>query len=142
MADILRKVTISSETLPPVGANNKYYFRFRMVSEDGNRASHWSPVLVTPGIDRSSVSGNGAISQIGNIVMSTWQYDAQMPGYDIFVKFDSDPYTYSGTTAVKNYSLIKELDSQSVSILVQAASQSRVVNAALTIWESEAYPLV
>ena len=142
MSDVIRKATIPADSLPPVGANNQYYFRYRIISEDGNRTSHWSPITVASGIDRSAISGIGAISQTGNIIMATWQYEAQIPGYDIFFKFDSDPYSFSGVTAVNNYSFIKKQDSTSVSIIVQAASQTKAVNPALTIWESGAHALV
>ena len=48
MADSgIKKVIIKSEDLPPLNSDQLgYYMRFRMVSEDRNRLSHWSPTYL------------------------------------------------------------------------------------------------
>ena len=148
MADILRKIVVPNELLPPVGAGNKHFFRYRIVSEDGNRTSHWSPIQTVSGADYTDVTMSGAVSQMGDIIMATWQVPYDFPSFDIFVKFDTDDYFYSGTTGVRNYSFIKSFPyttpntPTSVSVLVQVASQNRQLNSALVIWESDTYPLV
>lgn len=48
MADVgIKKTIIKSSELPPTLGNNemlKYNFRYRILSEDKNRFSHWSPI--------------------------------------------------------------------------------------------------
>lgn len=148
MADILRKIVVPNELLPPVGTGNKHFFRYRIVSEDGNRTSHWSPIQSTSGITYTTTSASGAVSQMGNIIMTTWQIGSDIPSFDIFVKFNTDDYFYSGTTNVRNYSLVKsfpyasESSPTSISVIVQVASQEKQINEDLVIWESDTYPLV
>ena len=45
MADAgIKKVIVQKKNLPSIsGTNNKYIIRYRIVSEDRNRTSHWSP---------------------------------------------------------------------------------------------------
>ena len=56
----IKRVTITEDTLPPVTItdNRMYYFlRYRIVSEDKNRQSHWSPIyriIAPPVSDRLS----------------------------------------------------------------------------------------
>jgi hypothetical protein len=58
VADVLKKAIILQNNLPPVNTQTEgYSVRYRIVSEDRNRSSHWSPIytvrpeyeLVTPG---------------------------------------------------------------------------------------------
>ena len=43
-----QKVIVPAESLPiiPTNINGQYYYlvRYRIVSEDNNRSSHWSPI--------------------------------------------------------------------------------------------------
>jgi hypothetical protein len=40
----IKKVTVPSQDLPNLGqGQTKYLVRFRFVSDDKNRVSHWSP---------------------------------------------------------------------------------------------------
>jgi hypothetical protein len=40
----VKKVTITKKELPPLTPNGEYLLRYRIISEDKNRTSHWSPI--------------------------------------------------------------------------------------------------
>jgi len=42
--DIIKQVKIPVKNIPAVGIDNKYLIRYRIVSDDKNRVSHWSPI--------------------------------------------------------------------------------------------------
>ena len=46
MAQVIKKSIVQRASLPPVsGESGSYILRFRIVSEDRNRTSHWSPLF-------------------------------------------------------------------------------------------------
>jgi len=58
MADVIKKAVVLENNLPPVNVQTEgHSVRYRIVSEDRNRSSHWSPIytvrpdyeLATPG---------------------------------------------------------------------------------------------
>lgn len=124
---------IPKNDLPPVESDNVYSVRFRVVSEDKNRTSHWSPVFVIESTTPVAVSGEVVVS--GPIVIAAWEDEENRPQYDVFVKFDSDPYIYHGTTPIHTYTFLNEASS-TVRVKVQIVGSAKTSNATLTIWES------
>lgn len=127
---------IPKNQLPPVQGDNTYSVRFRVISEDKNRVSHWSPIYIIDSTTPLAVDGTVVVS--GSAITAVWDDEEGRPSYDIFVKFDSGAYQYHGTTPIHTYSFLKAAAATStVRVAVQvagAAPQTR--NAALEIWES------
>ena len=90
MAEVIKKFTTSISDMPPINSINEgYSIRYRVISSDKNRISHWSPVyLVQP--DYTLVPGSIVFNKAGSIATVVW---------------DSAEITkiYNGTT----YSIIK-----------------------------------
>jgi hypothetical protein len=100
-----RKATIDKSNLPPViklGTDSYGYLtRYRIISEDRNRFSHWSPIFATPAFDLNSLppsvqgfltipsTENGLITIGGSAILS-WEELSGVSGYDIFVQFTFD----------------------------------------------------
>lgn len=93
----IKKTRIKKANLPPLSVGVEgYTLRYRLLSEDKNRTSHWSPVeTVKPEYD--FVSGSIDFSLSGNIITSVWDAVKINKGslnidtaseYDIWVKFD------------------------------------------------------
>lgn len=84
-----KQVIIKKGDFPPLSPNGEYLIRYRIISEDKNRRSHWSPVYK---IDVSNfidpVEGNVLINQ--NLVTIAWGEASLNPSYDIFLKFNFD----------------------------------------------------
>lgn len=103
----IKKIVIPRSSLPPAGKNREYLIRYRVVSEDKNRYSHWSPVHKVIGKELSQV--NGSIQKVGSIIMIAWDNVENVSSYDIFVKFDNqESYIYHGSSSSNNYSVVKE----------------------------------
>lgn len=135
MSDGIKKIVIKKNTLPAVGLDNEHYLRYRIVSDDRNRISHWSPVYV---LESSSLEiVEGAVSISGNIVICVWDDEFLRPKYDVFVKNDSEEYVYHGTTSVHSYSFINQATS-TVRVAIQVEGKEKVRAQTLTIYESEA----
>ena len=96
MADeIIKKVKLSQDNLPTINSiTGKYDVRYRVVSEDKNRTSHWSPIInINP--NYIYVAGNISIVSSG-ITTVAWdtvtikigtQVIAQAKDYDVWVKW-------------------------------------------------------
>lgn len=47
MAEAIKNIVIPTEELPPLqDGQSNYIIRYRIVSEDRNRSSAWSPIIV------------------------------------------------------------------------------------------------
>lgn len=140
MADSrIKKVTIEKDNLPGVNIDNQYLVRFRVVSEDKNRLSHWSPVYKVDGTPAETVSGQVSVS--GGFIIAVWSDEINFPKYDIFVKFDDGEYFYHGTSTTHTYSFINTGNS-TVKVAIQISGYQKVRNDNLLIYESEDIPLV
>lgn len=124
---------IPRNQLPPVESDNVYSVRFRVISEDKNRISHWSPIFIIDSVEPQTVNGEVVVN--GAIITAVWGDEEGRPYYDVFVKFDSDPYEYHGTSPIHSYSFLNEAAS-TVRVAIQIASSAKVRNATLEIWES------
>lgn len=131
----IKNVVINKDNLPPVGAKNDIIVRYRIISEDRNRASHWSPsydlTLRTP----APVAG--AIDASAKSINVVWTDSPQMDdkeAYDIFVKWDNGEYFYHGTAYGHSFSFLNQ-GTSSVSVAIQTESYIKERNEDLTIFE-------
>lgn len=136
----VKKAIILKESLPPVDFESAgYVVRYRIISEDKNRTSHWSPTFITNPIPVESVSG--ALSITETIITAVWGDELNRPAYDIFVKFDSGSFLYHGTSTTHMYSFLNT-GTTSVHVKIQIASSVKEVNAGLVIFDSGVESLV
>jgi hypothetical protein len=141
MADAnIKKTRILKSELPPVDFDTlKYNTRYRIISEDKNRTSHWSPIYNSDGVDL--VVTSGAVSKAGNVITAVWEDQNDFPEYDVFVKFDSNEFFYHGKSKVHSYSFLKT-GTTTVRVKVQIVSSKKEIKAALNIFDSGTVSLV
>ena len=96
MADeLIKKVRVEQDILPTINSvTEKYDVRYRIISEDKNRASHWSPITT---IDPQYVYVPGEITIVSSgITTVVWdtvtikignQVIRQAKDYDVWVKW-------------------------------------------------------
>jgi hypothetical protein len=99
--ETIKKLKIPYSELPAINSENEgYYIRYRIVSSDRNRLSHWSPVyLIQP--DYTLVPGSIVFNKAGSIATIVWDsveitkiYDGttysitKSHEYDIWVRWD------------------------------------------------------
>ena len=136
----IKKTRIVKSSLPPVDHDTeKYNIRYRIISEDRNRTSHWSPIYNSDGTD--VIATSGAVSKTGNVVTAVWGDENDFPEYDVFVKFDSGNFLYHGKSKEHSYSFLKT-GTTSVRVKVQIVSSKKEIKEALNIFDSGTVSLV
>ena len=141
MADAgIKKVIIKKASLPALDSNKVgYIFKYRIVSEDKNRTSQWSPINVV--LDDSVVSVSGALQVSTSIISAVWGDELNRPRYDVFIGFDGATATYHGTTPIHSYQFIKT-GTTNVRVIIQVESSEKTLNANLQIYNSGLVSLV
>jgi len=148
MARGKEKVIISREDLPAVSklSNGTYGYvvRYRIISEDQNRFSHWSPIRELAIPSPLQVTGDLAIniSNGGGQASLVWGDEESRPSYDIFVSFNGEDYFYHGTSPTHQYGFILESGTTSVQAAVQIESVNKERSSQIQIFESQAISLV
>jgi hypothetical protein len=140
MADAgIKKLIIPKNQLPPVGDNNEYLLRYRIISDDKNRSSHYSPIFLVPAPEIEEVEGNVFVN--GTSSTAIWGDENNRPRYDIFVKFDGGSYFYHGTSPIHTYGFLNT-GTTNVRVAVQVEGINKQRNVDLTIFESSVVSLV
>lgn len=121
-----------------------YVLRYRIISEDQNRFSHWSPIREIKIPQVATVNGDVAVSATtsGNIVQIVWEDPSNWPGYDIFLKLDGGQYVYRATTQTRQDSFLIDYSNNFFQVAIQVASNEKEKAASLTIFESQQIDLV
>lgn len=136
----IKKAIVAKKDLPPIDFDTgAYVVRYRIISEDKNRTSQWSPTFLTDVLPIEEVSG--ALSITETIITAVWDDELNRPSYDIFIKFDSGSFFYHGTNTVHSYSFLNT-GTTSVHVKVQVASSVKQVNESLVIFDSGVESLV
>jgi hypothetical protein len=84
MSDGIKKVTVVKQSLPPVGDNNEFYVRYRVVSDDKNRTSHWSQLYELESLNVEEAVGTVAVAS--DVATTVWEDPQENPEYDVFVE--------------------------------------------------------
>ena len=152
MSEEIKKVVINMSDLPAPSPDNKYYIRYRIISEDKSLTSDWSGVFP---IDGQLVSGvNGSVTSAADTVGVVWGDENLRPKYDIFVRYFNNTetlntkYEYHGTSAVHNYSFLKptvnvlsypantSFEAKKVQVKIQVSNYDHSESLVLEIYES------
>ena len=137
------QVRLSRADLPELSrlANENYghIIRYRVVSEDQNRFSHWSPIIQLEVPTVTQVAGE--VVESGNIIQTVWGDEENRPNYDVFVNFDNSGYSYHGTTPIHTYSFLSNISYSSVKVAIQVASIEKERASSITIFESPEIPI-
>lgn len=138
----IKKVKIPISNLPVVDENNNYILRYRVVSDDKNRSSHWSPFIRVDGPPVTVSSG--AISVAINSISVTWYDTPRRASYDIFVRYGNynpltqqitwGSYAYAGTSLTQNFSILNNVTATNIGVIVQV-SGNKTLNSSLKVFE-------
>ena len=141
MADAgIKKVIIRKASLPALDHDKVgYVFRYRIVSEDKNRTSQWSPINLV--LDNSITAVAGAVQVSTSVISAVWGDELNRPKYDVFVGFDGATATYHGTAPIHSYQFIKT-GTTNVRVIIQVESSEKTLNANLQIYNSGLVSLV
>jgi hypothetical protein len=139
MSSGIRKAKVLSKNLPPVIRlhDNVYGYltRHRVISEDRNRFSAWSPVIDVPLYDLANLPAQVPINITvsGNSIAVVWDDEQDRPSYDIFVSEDGQDFRYHGTSPIHTYSFLNSQGATTIDVAIQVASINKVRENVLTI---------
>lgn len=114
----VKKAIVEKADLPPVGPNNSYLVRYRIVSQNINAVSDWSIPVEVFSTDISLVDGDIDVSSAKTAISVTWGDENNRPDYDIYVRFgdnsaiegvDSEHWMswfYHGTSPIHTYKFL------------------------------------
>jgi hypothetical protein len=155
MSENIKKIRIAKDKLPFLGGINGFYnVRFKIMSEDKNRSSAWSPIytLNTANISSSSslltksvqiVKKKSATIGIYTVDIS-WSVpqNLQLNSFDIYIKTylsgNASTYQYVGTVNSSSYHAVFDKANQTVDkvdILVQVPTIIKEVIASAKLFD-------
>ena len=117
----IKKIIIPKSKLPGfLGENRTYVLRYRFISEDKNRTSHWSPIYKIIAEDTPSEILNSMIIDTTNKVINlAWEPQPNMEEYFIYVKWNNAGWQYYTKTTQTNYSIVYDSTKTYVHVAVQ-----------------------
>ncbi len=140
----VKKVVIEKKDFPPLSPDGKYLLRYRIISEDKNRTSHWSPVYkLDATLLIQAVSGDLQISNSSLAISAVWGESQLSSSYDIFVSsgiynvgtssIDWSNYVYHGSSLTPAYSFLRSSATTDIRVKIQLSGIEKEVNPTLTI---------
>lgn len=144
----IKKVTVLKNALPPINAEEeKYVVRYRIISEDRNRISHWSPqfsISPEPVSLEAAEDQNIILEFVGDSLIAKWNVSSRaqeefaknpslsLSSYDVYVAWGSqqgstEPITsaYFATVSGNYISIPKDPSAASVRVVVQNMTYPR-----------------
>lgn len=151
---IVKKVIIKKQDLPAFsGEFQSYLVRYRVISEDRNRTSHWSPrykINVEPEIDREAVPTpepwiphSVVLSENKQIINVVWTPPANLKSdFDLYVKWGTDEFKYVASIQTFSYSILALTGYTTVKFAVQVPTFPKQRFTKATLFESDPVSLV
>ncbi len=144
----IKKIIIPKSSLPGIFASSEenksvYILRYRFISEDKNRTSHWSPTYKIIAEDTIEEIMNAIVVDNSNKVINlVWEPQQNITEYHIYVKWNySDPeskWEYYAKTSQTNYSIVYGTGKTSIKVAVQKPTVQQERFATATLFENDA----
>lgn len=144
MAEIIKRVVVTQNELPPTGkVTGEFVVRYRIISEDRNRASHWSPNYLLKTTPLGEVPHTVSKITETNSVRAFWT----PPGtlglslFDIYVRWSGGDWTYAVGISATSYETAIVQGATSFQIAVQAPTKIKKRYESATLFESDSLSL-
>jgi hypothetical protein len=154
----IKKAIIKKEDLPAFnGELQNYLVRYRVVSEDKNRSSHWSQyyeVDVIPEIDRDRVidgvltpepwiSHSLVLSENKQIINVVWTPPTNLKSdFDLYVKWGENDFKYLASIQTSSYTVQTLTGYSTVEFALQVPTFPKKRFTKATLFESDPLSLV
>jgi hypothetical protein len=121
---IVKKVVIKKEDLPAFSGEEKSYMvRYRIVSEDKNRSSHWSPyyTLLIPTNNTPSKQVACSVSVSSGVINMVWKHPTSgaLQQYEIYIKTNTTDWSYLSSSSSTQLSSLVPAGITSFQVAVQ-----------------------
>lgn len=160
----MARFRVPVEGLPNPNINGRHLFRFRILSEDRNRISQYSPLftveskgqifpLETQAVVSVSASVvtlywetptiyNAGASAIGASVQHNHQSEFRVHPADIFVSWDNGSFSYYGRTSDSQIGVIRPPGVSNIRVKGQIANYPPTLSDRFKIFDTGTVPLV
>jgi len=144
----IKKAIVPKPTLPAIhGDGQDYIVRYRIVSEDKNRSSHWSPIysLVVDSVDPVEYSVDivtNSIDPTKKSLQVIWTPRTDQITFDIYKKINNQSWVYAQTVGTNVWSTIIDNTTTSIAIAIQTPTFPKKRYTAATLFESGQIDLV
>jgi hypothetical protein len=153
-----KKVIIEKKDLPPLSPNGEYLLRYRIISEDKNRTSHWSPIYTldakrvwneeTQEFENLIKNVTSAIEVTPSDIIITWGDENKASLYDIFISYKIGgtwgSYIFSGSSPIHTYGFLQPTTltaigygATDIRVTIQLAGIEKVISDTITISTAE-----
>jgi hypothetical protein len=129
MADVIKRVVV--ENVPKVYKSG-YTLRYRVVSEDRNRVSHWSPIHTFEKDEVLDPVGGEILFISERQISASWEETNANSVYEIFINWNDEidgdsnlVWTYARTVSSPTYTVLAPVGAESVSIWVQQPTTTK-----------------
>jgi len=150
-----KKVIIKKELLPELdGDNLQYSLRFRVISDDRNRVSAWSPIYNISVDPEPAENITHSVHHDSNtdLVTVVWtmpatltedpttseSIQAKIKEFDVFVQWDSEPWKYVTTVNNTIYAINVKPGASTIKVAVQKPTFPKLRFSGATLFESSA----
>ena len=133
----IKNVIIKKQDLPEIyGVHQEYLIKYRIVSDDKNRSSHWSPQykLVTPNV--TTINHSVSVDQAANVIRLVWDTVENVSSYDIYVKWDNQSWKYLTSVSATSHSVLIDSQASAVKFAVQVPTFPKERFSGLTLFET------
>ncbi len=122
-----KKARFPRESLPPLKFPEEGYFvRYRIISEDKNRFSHWSPKYFISGRPFSGITASLSVDQNSpnpedwtfNIIWSPNQEDL-IPYFDVYINWDNEYWEYVASSSSGFYASNVRIGASTLGVAIQ-----------------------
>lgn len=137
MADAgIQKVIVPKSSLPSYfGTEQKYILRYRIISEDKNRTSHWSPQYKLSTPSQATINYSVNVDNTHSTVTLVWENVKDVTEYDVYIKWDSAAWNYITTVATTSYAALTS-GHQHVQVAVQVPTFPKERFSGATLFET------
>jgi hypothetical protein len=129
----IKKVIVQKSTLPGYfGTDQQYVVRYRIVSEDKNRTSHWSLQYKLDATPQEQIDYSIVVNELNNTVTVVWNNVKDVKEYDVYSNWDSLGWNYVTTVATTTFaSLITGSSTVQIAVQVPTFPKERFTGATL-----------
>ena len=138
---VVKKVIIKKADLPAFsGELQSYLVRYRIVSEDRNRTSHWSPYYSV--VKEAPEQVACSVQVIENSVNMVWKQPTSVVNqYDIYFKLDEGSWTYIASSTSTQFSTLIDEFNTTIQVAIQLPTYPREYFPQAAIFTSAQIPL-
>jgi hypothetical protein len=134
----IKKVIIAKKDLPALfGKTSQYIVKYRIVSEDKNRTSHWSPQYKLDAPEVINIEHSASANTELNIVNVVWNAQPDMSAYDVYIKWENEGWMFLSTVSTTSYSFLIKAGATGVQIAVQVPTFPKERFTQSTLFETE-----